>query len=193
MDEGVRFNLGTTLPTIPARRVQLRWLTDKDVPALFTIFSDPDITRYWGHSGLAEVSAATALLEAIHEKFAQKQLFQWGVALCDSDTLIGTCTLASLNPENRRAELGFALARAFWGHGYINEALRALLQFGFFEMRLHRLSADTDPRNERSIRNLERLGFRREGYLREHYLVNGETQDSILYGLLRSEWQKLSS
>ena len=66
----------------------------------------------------------------------------------------------------------------------MSEVLPALLRFGFAEMGLHRIEADADPRNERSIRSLERLGFVREGYQRERYFVNGEWQDSVLFGLL---------
>jgi len=184
------FNLGTVLPTLAAQRVRLRWLRDEDVPALFTIFGDPQVTRYWGHPAMPDLNAATKLLNEIRECFTRQQLFQWGVALAETDAVIGTCTLASLNSENRRAELGFALARTYWGHGYMNEILQILLRFAFSELQLHRLTADTDPNNQRSIRTLERLGFRREGYFREHYLIQGEPQDAILYGLLRSEWQK---
>ena len=190
---GFNFNPGTVLPTLPGQRVRLRWLRDEDVAALFRIFGDPEVTRYWGHSVLPDLSAARVLLKEIREKFAQQRLFQWGVALLATDAVIGTCTLASLDSENRRAELGFALARAYWGQGYMGDALRALLRFGFSDMQLHRLTADTDPRNERSIRIMEQLGFRREGYLREHYLLHGEPQDSILYGLLRSDWEEVSS
>jgi len=189
----VGFNLGVVLPTLAAQRVRLRWLRDEDVPALFTIFGDPEVTRYWGHSVLPDANAATALLVDIRAKFAEQRLFQWGVALVDTDALIGTCTLAALDAENRRAELGFALARAYWGHWYMGEALRVLLRFAFSEMQLQRLTADADPRNQPSIRTLERLGFSREGYLREHYLIQGKPQDSILYGLLNSDWQKLTS
>jgi RimJ/RimL family protein N-acetyltransferase len=57
-------------------------------------------------------------------------------------------------------------------------------------MQLHRVWADTDPRNESSMRVLERLGFRREGFLREHYFVQAEPQDAIVYGLLQSDWQR---
>src|SRR5262249_394651 len=191
--ERASFNLGPVLPTLPARRVQLRWLTGRDVPALFALFGDPGVTRYWGHPVLADANAAEALLAEIHEQFARRQLFQWGVALRDTDAVIGTCTLASLNAGHGRAELGFALARAGWGQGYIDEGLRVLLRFAFAEMQLHRLTADADPRNAPSIRTLERLGFRREGYLREHYLLEGERQDSLVYGLLRSDWEKLPS
>lgn len=182
------FNLGDILPTLTAPRVRLRWLTSRDVQSLFTIFGDNEVTRYWGHSMLPDLEAATALLADIQTKFAGQILFQWGIALRDTDDVVGTCTLASLDVENRRAELGFALAKTFWGQGYISEALPALLQFGFGEMQLHRVWADTDPRNEPSIRTLERLGFRREGVLREHYLLHGEPQHAVVYGLLRADW-----
>jgi len=160
------FNLGTALPTLTAQRVRLRWLRDEDVPALFTIFGDPEVTRYWGHPAMPDLNAATKLLNEIRECFTRRQLFQWGVASVETDVVIGTCTLASLNYENRRAELGFALARAYWGLGYINEILQILLRFAFLEMQLRRLTADTDPNNQPSIRTLERLGFRREGFPR---------------------------
>jgi RimJ/RimL family protein N-acetyltransferase len=68
-------------------------------------------------------------------------------------------------------------------------ALRTLIGHAFGTLGLRRLEADVDPRNERSLHALEALGFRREGLLRERWLVEGEIQDSVLLGLLRSEWQ----
>ncbi|MDP0492521.1 MAG: GNAT family N-acetyltransferase [Verrucomicrobiota bacterium JB023] len=182
-------NHGIELPTIAAGRVRLRSLTEDDVPSLFEIFGDHEVVRYWGHSVLPDLAAARTLLEDIREHLAQKTLFQWGVEVNASGEIVGTCTLASLDFENRRAELGFALAKRFWFHGYMAEALPVLLSFAFGEMKLHRVWADTDPRNDRSIRVLERLGFRREGVLREHYLIHGESQDAVVYGLLNSDWR----
>jgi RimJ/RimL family protein N-acetyltransferase len=115
-------------------------------------------------------------------------LFQWGITELTADHVIGTCTLANLSTEHRRAEVGFALAQSAWGHGYISEALTALLTFAFETLHLHRIEADVDPRNHRSIAVLERAGFRREGYLRERYHLGGEVQDALFYGLLRSEF-----
>lgn len=85
------------------------------------------------------------------------------VAERGTNAVVGSCTLAALSSEHRRAEVGFALARAIWGHGYIAEALPALLGFAFEALDLHRLEADVDPRNQRSIRALERVGFRARG------------------------------
>jgi RimJ/RimL family protein N-acetyltransferase len=126
------------------------------------------------------------LLADIQAQFRARTLFQWGVD--SGGEVVGTCTLASLDPANRRAELGYALGRPHQGRGYMAAALPALLRFAFGRLDLHRVVADSDPRNVPSIRTLERLGFRREGLLRQHYLVAGEPQDAVVYGLLRSEW-----
>lgn len=178
------------LPTIETARLRLRWLTYNDVPALASIFGDAEVCRYWSRPTLPDLAAAKALHDEIVDCFAERSLFQWGVAERETDAVVGTCTLAALSPEHRRAELGFALARAKWGHGYMAEALPALIGFAFDALDLHRLEADVDPRNERSIRALEREGFEREGYLRERYVVNGELQDAVLYGLLRADRER---
>jgi RimJ/RimL family protein N-acetyltransferase len=178
------------LPTLETPRLRLRWLTEADVGALFEIFSHAEVTRYWSSPPLADAAAAVRLLEKIHRSFAERSLFQWGIARGDDDRVIGTCTLYRLEAEHRRGEIGYALGRAHWGQGYMNEALSALLDFAFERLGLHRVEADTDPRNAASIRTLERLGFQREGYLRENWHVNGEIQDSVLFGLLRREWRR---
>ena len=76
------------------------------------------------------------------------------------------------------------MARARWGHGYMLGALRALVAIRVGELGLNRI----DPRNAASARSLERLGFVKEGHLRERWIVDGEVSDSDLYGLLRSDW-----
>lgn len=178
---------GERLPTLDAARLRLRWLESRDVPALFRIFSDTEVMAYWSRPPMLELAEAEALLADIHALFATRTLTQWGVALRESDEVIGTCTLASIDLPNRRAELGFALGREHWGAGYMHEAVSRLLDFAFGPLGLARMEADVDPRNERSLRLLERLGFVREGYARERWRVGGGVQDSVLLGLLPRE------
>jgi [ribosomal protein S5]-alanine N-acetyltransferase len=182
--------VGTQLPTLEAERVRLRWIEARDVDALFEVFSDPKVTRYWSSPAWADRDAAIRLVHDVHECFARGDLLQWGIARRDDDRLIGTCTLAQLDRTHRRAEIGFALGSAHWGHGHASEAVARVLNHAFEELELHRLEADVDPRNEPSITLLERMGFRREGYLRERWHVNGEICDAVLYGLLRAEWAR---
>ena len=181
-----------SLPTILTTRLLLRALTPSDIPSLFAVFGDPEVCRYWSRPALTSIGDATALLEEIDRFFAERSLFQWGIAQRESNTVVGTCTLSSLTPAHRRAEVGFALARSVWRRGYMAEALPSLVRFGFETLGLHRLEADVDPRNASSIRVLERAGFAREGRQRERYLLNGEAQDALLYGLLEREWRRRS-
>lgn len=179
-----------TLPVITAERVVLRWVTENDVDSLYEIFSDPQVARYWSGPPYTTREDAVKLQREIATSNENDTMWKWGLALRDSDLLIGTTTLFHLNLDNGRAEVGYAMGRAHWGKGYMNEALQALLTHAFEVMQLRRLEADVDPRNAASIRTLERLGFQKEGYLRERWHVNGEIQDAIFYGLLRREWIK---
>jgi RimJ/RimL family protein N-acetyltransferase len=157
---------------------------------LFEIFGDPVVCRYWSRPPLRDVTEAAYLHREIIDYFTERSLFQWGIADLADDRVIGTCTLSSLSPQHRRAEVGFALARTGWGKGLMAEALPALIGFAFNALDLHRLEADVDPRNTRSISLLEGAGFRREGLLRERYQLNGEIQDALFYGLLRHEFNQ---
>lgn len=175
------------LPTIPAARLRLRWLDERDVDDLFALFGDPRVTEFWSWPAFTRRDQAAALLADIHALFRGGRLFQWGVARNEDDRVIGTCTLASIDRQNLRAEIGFALASAHWGRGLMLEAATALVDHAFGPLGLLRLEADADPRNAASLRLLERLGFQREGYMRERWRVGGGVQDSMLLGLLARE------
>lgn len=180
---------GDSLPTIDAPRVQLRWLTGEDVDAVFAVFSDPGMMRYWSTPAMSDRAEAEAYVARIHEGFGNKSLFQWGVERKVDGQVLGTCTLFHIDSANARAELGYGLGSAYWSKGYMKEALTALVQFAFGTLRLRRLEADVDPRNEKSLRILGRLGFRNEGLLRERWNVGGEIQDTAFLGLLAKDWR----
>ncbi|MDX1419566.1 MAG: GNAT family N-acetyltransferase [Rubricoccaceae bacterium] len=176
---------GDRLPTLETERLRLRHPRLDDAEAVLTVFGDPEAMRYWSHPPLGDLAAARRYIRGIHDGFAARRLFQWAITEAGEDRLIGTVTLYAWDPENRRVEVGFMLDRAHWGKGYAGEAVRAALAFGFDRMGLHRVEADVHPDNAGSLRLLERLGFRREGYLPDRWWVGGEPSDSVLLGLLR--------
>lgn len=180
------------MPTLNSERICLRSICDDDIDGLYTVFSNPEVMRYWSTPPLPDRKAAVQLLGQIQASIASESIMKWAIALRSTNELIGTTTLFNFQVENQRAELGYALGRAHWGKGFMHEALLALLAQAFDVMELRRLEADVDPRNTASIKTLERLGFSREGFLRERWNVNGEIQDAFFYGLLKREWKRAS-
>ena len=168
----------------------MRWASKDDVDALYEIFSDPRVMRYWSSGPLPNREAAAAMQREIAQQNLSETQMKWGLALRDTNKLIGTVTLFNLSRSNGRAEIGYAMGSAYWGKGYMNEALTALIVHAFDVLDFRRLEADVDPRNDASIRTLERLGFQREGFLRERWHVGGELQDAFFYGLLKREWRR---
>jgi len=175
--------------TMSTGRLRLRPLRHADVPALMAIYCDAAVMRYWSTPAWAREEDAHAMLEEDLAAMASGDYVQLGVERLADGALAGTCTLFDFNVQCRRAEVGYALGRAFWGSGYMHEALVALLDYGFSSLDLHRVEADVDPRNTASAKTLERLGFVREGLLRERWIVAGEVSDTAFYGLLRSDWR----
>ena len=170
-------------------RLQLRPTRESDAGALFALFSDPRVTRYLSRPPWTAIDQA-------HQRIARDlQAMAAGTYVClaleraDDARMIGECSLFNLSEPCRRAELGYAMHADAWGRGHMNEALRGLLEYGFSQLALNRVEADIDPRNGASAKTLERLGFVKEGHLRERWIVAGEASDSSLYGLLLRDWR----
>jgi len=177
------------LPILHTERLTLRRLETGDADALFRLFSDADVTRYWFRLPYTDRAEALDLVERTHVGISTGSAFQWGVTRRDEDRVIGTSSLFQIDPTRWRGEIGYALARDAWGQGVMQEAMAAVVAYAFESFGLHRLEADTDPRNAASRRLLERLGFTLEGTLRERWRVGDEISDTAFYGLLHSEWQ----
>ena len=175
--------------TLRTERLFLRPMAAPDAQNLFAIFSDPRVARYLSRPPWPDLDSARQRIARDIDALPAGKYLCLGIELASESRLIGQCSLFSLNEQCRRAEVGYGLGFADWGHGYMHEALTALLGFGFSQLQLNRVEADIDPRNEGSAKSLERLGFLREGFLRERWIVDGEVSDTALYGLLAREWK----
>ena len=177
------------LPTLEGPRIRLRGFRDGDLQDFYAVHSDPLVNRYWSYPAWTEVSQARDYFaSAIGGRDAGRMLC-WAIAEREGDRLIGSTTLFTINREQGRAEIGYALRASHWGQGYAQEALRMVLGHAFGTLGLRRIEADIDPRNAGSCRLVERMGFIREGLLRDRWCVAGETSDSAIYGLLADEWE----
>lgn len=168
-------------------RLILRKPEQGDLGDILEIFSDPEVTRYWSGTPWAGMDEARDWLARIGQNHADGSALALVLQENDSGRVIGTCTIFQIH-RSRRGEIGYALGRAWWGRGLMDEALHALVRFAFGTMDLRRLEADIDPANSASRKSLERLGFVREGLMRERWEVAGQVTDSEIHGLLRHEW-----
>jgi [ribosomal protein S5]-alanine N-acetyltransferase len=169
-------------------RLRLRALLPSDADALFAIHADPLFAQFWSSAPWTERVQAEALIADDQRDLVKGEHMRLGIERTADKVLLGTCTLFKIHPTNRRAELGYGLGPAHWGQGYAQEAVRALLDWGFGPLGLHRVEADIDPNNTASAKLLSRLGFQLEGRLRERWIVGGVVSDSAMYGLLAREW-----
>lgn len=177
------------MPVIEATRVRLRPFEERDVQEVFSLYEDKEATRFGYSPKMDDLDDARALIAEIVELAAKRTLFHFGIATREDDRIVGHATIFQWVRAQRRAELGYSIRKDVWGRGYATEGANALLGFAFERLALRRVEADVDPRNPGSLRVLEKLGFVREGYLRERWEINGETQDGVFFGLLRREWR----
>lgn len=177
-------------PILTTDRLTLRPFTLDDAPDLLAVFSDPAVMHYWSSEPWTSVRDAEAMIEQALAGYREQSEVRFGIELAATGQLIGALNLHRFFPKNRRCEIGYALGSAHWGKGYASEALATGIDYAFHELRLNRIEADIDPRNTASGTLLERLGFRKEGYMPERWFVHGEMADTVNYGLLRRYWDE---
>lgn len=179
----------SSFPTLTTERLVLRQLTSDDAEAVLVFWSDAEVQKYNAPT-IQTVSEAEALLEEWRGFYVLQTELMWGITLRDNDYIIGRVDFHNWDRYHHKAEIGYSLARAYWGQGIASEALNAVFAFGFESMELHRIEANTIADNFPSVRMLERLSFQREGTRRESsWEDDGTYHDSALYGLLRSEYK----
>jgi ribosomal-protein-alanine N-acetyltransferase len=177
------------MPTFETDRLVLRQLDGaSDLNALFELFADPEVARYTDTGPFESPIEAAEVMDWIDGIFTRRQGMRWALTLkANDDTLIGTAGYNQWHRWNNSAEIGYDLAQRYWGQGLMTEALEPLLVFGFEQMALNRIEADVTVGNEGSMRVLVKLGFQREGLLRQRGFWKGAYHDVWLFSLLRSE------
>ena len=173
---------------ITTERLVLRRFRAADAATLLAYRTDPAVARYQSWpvpSSPAEADRFVAAMAA--DDPDEPGWFQYALERVEDHAHIGDVAV-NLHSNRRRADLGVTLARAYQGKGYAAEAVRGLLDHLFRVRGLHKVSAEADARNTASARLLERLGFTREGRLRQQTFIKNEWTDDLIYGLLAPEW-----
>ena len=178
-------------PTLLTSRLRLRPFRDADADTLWALHSNAHVLRYWDSPPWSEPARAQRFIAACAQMAEDGSGARLALERASDGVFVGWCALNRWNPDFRSATLGYVLDDAAWGNGYATEAAGALLDWAFASLDLNRVQAETDTRNASSARVLEKLGFVREGTLREDCVVDGEVSDSWVYGLLRRDYRSV--
>ena len=178
-------------PELETKRLILRRMTLADAEFYLKHFSDPDIVELTAFEAPVSIERATQeLLEFCIKPFEENRGIRWGIVLKGEAELAGTIGYHQwVRTGGYHARVGYDLAAVHRRRGVMTEALEAVLRYGFETMRLNKVEACTDPRNVASIRLLEKLGFHRDGVLRESTYFHGRFIDEAVFSLLAREWR----
>jgi [ribosomal protein S5]-alanine N-acetyltransferase len=172
---------------IESSRVLVRLLEEADLPSLLAMNSNPEVTALLPYPTWSSLADGKAWYDRMRVIEAGGTALQFVVVSKTANIAIGSCLLFRLEEPSGRVEVGYALAREYWGLGLMREALTELLGAAFGSMGLRRIEAQVNTRNTASAVLLARLGFTKEGLLRKRWIVKDHAEDVEMFGLLRGE------
>lgn len=180
----------TVSPVIESKRLRIDRLTTTDADDLYRYRSLPDVARFqsWAPESVEDTQEFISGITNV--PFDQPGTwFQLALREKTSATLIGDVGLHFIDDDGYQVEVGISISPTRQNQGIASEALEAVLDFLFTDLKKHRVIASIDPRNQASNRMLLKAGFRKEGHFKQSLLINGEWVDDVLSGVLASEWE----
>jgi ribosomal-protein-alanine N-acetyltransferase len=171
-------------PILLTPRTTLREITEADTDHIFDFFSQEEVIRYYGQEKLTTIQEALQLIDIFAENYRNQKGIRWGIERLDTGELIGTVGFNQWNQKHKRAEIGYELHPQHWGHGYASEAASAVMAYGFQILQLIRIGAVVFLENKASQHVLEKLGFQKEGLLKNYMYQNGKAHDTFVYSSL---------
>ena len=175
-----------TFPILETERLILRKLKIEDADAMYVYASNDDVTKYVLWDSHTSPEQTKQFLQFMIDKYKQEN-YAWAVTLKDSDEFIGTIDYVMLDHNERIGEIGYALSHLYWGKGYMSEAAKAVLHYGFTELHLERIQARCFAENIGSERVMQKAGMVYEGTMRKAKLSKGTYYDLKMYSMIREE------
>lgn len=177
--------------TLQTERLILRDFVEEDWQLVHDYGADAEVVRYMPFGPNTE-QETRSFISTVLESQKEKPRISYNFALISrqDNKLIGNCRIKVTSAEYKEGEIGYILNRNYWNRGYVTEAARRVVSFGFEELGLHRIYATCDPENTGSYWVMEKIGMQREGYLREYKLFKGVWRNFLLYSILEKEWRE---
>ncbi|MDA3930372.1 MAG: GNAT family N-acetyltransferase [Prolixibacteraceae bacterium] len=191
MNTAINSRVFESFPVLETDRLVLREFTLLDAQDLFEIRSNKSVMKYMDTDAHKSLLDAQKMIEGILYSFQNKEGINWAVIDKKTNQMIGYVGFWRLMKEHVRAEIGYALHPSFWSLGYMSEALKIVLEFGFSTFNLHSIEGNVNKNNKQSIELLEKFSFVKEAHFRENYFYDGGFIDSIIYSLLETDREEV--
>jgi ribosomal-protein-alanine N-acetyltransferase len=175
-------------PVFTTNRLQFRKLLPNDVYSVYELFSDKDTMRFDGGRTMGSINEAFQFI-SVFSVYYPNSYIRWAVESRETGEFLGTAGFHKLSSEARRGEIGGELLKTKWGAGIGQEALFGLNQFAFNNLGLNRITAMISPKNVAAQKIVEKMGYQREGRLRDWEFWDGRFTDMDIFSLLSKEWQ----
>jgi RimJ/RimL family protein N-acetyltransferase len=174
---------------LTTNRLLIRDFTENDWPTVLAYQSHPDYLKYtsWESRTPTDVQNFIRLFIGWKNQIPRIK-YQMAVVLPDTHEVIGCCGIRKNSSDAIEADIGYELNPAYWGNGYATEIVNRLLEFGFNELKLHRIWSFCIAENTASRRVLEKTGFKKEGLCRENDYFKGRYWNTLIFGILKKEW-----
>lgn len=176
-------------PTLTTERLILRQMDTTDIPLLYEMRSNPVVMQYIGRPIAKSIEDAEILYNTINDGLLKNESINWTVQYKDNKAMLGNFCYWRIDTHNHRAEVGYSLLQQHFGKKIGTEALNAVIHYGFNQLNLHSIEANTDPNNIASQKILESQGFENEANFKENFYFNGQFLDSKIYSLLQKNWK----
>ena len=174
---------------LETERLMIREFKQTDIDSIHEYASDPEVVRYMPFEPNTPEQSKNYFERAINRQQEETRTdYELAVIHKESNKLIGGCRLNKVS--DIQAQIGFIYNKKYWGYGYATETAKALVDYGFTELGIHRIYATCDPDNVASKRVLEKAGLVLEGRLRENMMIHGRFRDSLILGILKHEWEE---
>lgn len=174
-------------PTIETERLVLRKITDEDLTDYHVLRNDVEAMKYLNKEEPQTIEFIQNLIQKIDTGIQNNTAINWAISLKEKPTLIGSIGFHYINLDHHRAEIGYMLLPNYWQQGITNEAIKAVIHFGFTLMKLHSIEAHINPENQASRNLLLKNGFIKEAYFKENFYFKGQFLDSEVLSLINSK------
>lgn len=175
-------------PTLITSRLKLREILETDQENIFEYANDPDVTPFLMFDTHRTKEDSLSFIVFAGNEFKNQTSIIWGIELIEEKKMIGTIDLRGFKNGHRCGEIGYVINKKYWNKGFVTEAMKSVIKYGFEQLNLNRIESHCEHENMGSWKVMEKCGLKYEGTLREKVFIKNRFRSMKMYSILKAEW-----